>query len=116
MARKKRSPPERGSAGADRETAAPLLAKPVIWVGSSNDDISALPGPVKASFGHRFAPGPKRRNAARHETAYAVWDRRIRATRALRQKCLSVGVCRESGKGDLCVARFHKRNRSRESG
>jgi phage-related protein len=54
MARKKTSPPERGSAGADREPAAPLLPKPVIWIGSSKDDISALPGPVKASFGHRL--------------------------------------------------------------
>jgi phage-related protein len=25
-----------------------------LWVGSSKDDISALPGPVKASFGHRL--------------------------------------------------------------
>jgi len=25
-----------------------------MWVGSSKDDISALPGPVKASFGHRL--------------------------------------------------------------
>jgi len=31
-----------------------LLPKPVIWVGSSKDDISSLPGPVKASFGHRL--------------------------------------------------------------
>ncbi len=54
MARKKTLPLERGSAGADREPAAPLLPKPVIWVGSSKDDISALPGPVKASFGHRL--------------------------------------------------------------
>ena len=54
MARKKTSPLERDSAGADREPAAPLLPKPVIWVGSSKDDISALPGPVKASFGHRL--------------------------------------------------------------
>lgn len=30
------------------------LSRPVIWVGSSKDDISALPGPVKASFGHRL--------------------------------------------------------------
>jgi phage-related protein len=54
MARKKTSSPERGSAGTDREHAAQLLAKPVMWVGSSKDDISALPGPVKASFGHRL--------------------------------------------------------------
>ena len=26
----------------------------VVWVGSSKEDISALPGPVKASFGHRL--------------------------------------------------------------
>jgi len=33
---------------------AQLIARPVIWVGSGKDDISALPGPVKASFGHRL--------------------------------------------------------------
>jgi phage-related protein len=33
---------------------AQLIARPVIWVGSSKDDISALPGPIKASFGHRL--------------------------------------------------------------
>src|SRR5271168_4798484 len=54
MARKKTLPLESGSAGADRERAAQLLAKPVIWVGRSKGDISALPGPVKASFGHRL--------------------------------------------------------------
>jgi phage-related protein len=37
-----------------REHAAKLIARPLIWVGSSKDDISALPGPVKASFGHRL--------------------------------------------------------------
>jgi phage-related protein len=31
-----------------------LIARPIIWVGSSKDDISALPGPVKGSFGHRL--------------------------------------------------------------
>jgi len=30
------------------------VPKPVVWVGSSKDDISALPGPVKASLGHRL--------------------------------------------------------------
>ena len=112
MARKKRSPPERGSAGADRETAAPLLAKPVIWVGSSNDDISALPGPVKASFGHRFAPGPKRRNAARHETAYAVWDRRIRATRALRQNAYRLVYVVNLEKAIYVLHAFMKKSKS----
>ena len=33
---------------------AQLLGKAVIWVGSSKDDISALPGPVKGSFCHRL--------------------------------------------------------------
>jgi phage-related protein len=32
----------------------PSLPRTVLWVGSSKDDISALPGPVKASFGHRL--------------------------------------------------------------
>ena len=54
MARKKTLPPESGGAGRDRERVARLLAKPVIWIGSSKDHISALPGPVKASFGHRL--------------------------------------------------------------
>ena len=34
-----------------RETPAP---KPVVWIGSSKNDISALPLPVKSSFGHRL--------------------------------------------------------------
>jgi len=29
-------------------------ARAVVWAGSSKDDISALPGPVKASIGHRL--------------------------------------------------------------
>ena len=31
-----------------------IVPRPVIWVGGSKDDISALPGPVKASLGHRL--------------------------------------------------------------
>jgi phage-related protein len=54
MARKKTLPLESSSASTDREHVAQLLAKPVIWVGSGKGDISALPGPVKASFGHRL--------------------------------------------------------------
>jgi len=55
MARKKTLPPERGGTGATGQLAPPrLLSRPVIWVGSSKDGISALPGPVKASFGHRL--------------------------------------------------------------
>jgi phage-related protein len=33
---------------------APSPSKPIIWIGSSRDDISALPDPAKASFGHRL--------------------------------------------------------------
>lgn len=32
----------------------PLLPKPVVWIASTKDDISALPDPVKASFGHQL--------------------------------------------------------------
>jgi phage-related protein len=28
--------------------------RPIVWIGDSKQDISALPGPVKASFGHRL--------------------------------------------------------------
>jgi phage-related protein len=31
-----------------------LRPKPLVWIDSSKDDISALPNPVKASFGHRL--------------------------------------------------------------
>ena len=54
MAPKKTLPPESGGAGADREHFTQALSKPVMWIGSSKNDISALPGPVKASFGHRL--------------------------------------------------------------
>jgi phage-related protein len=29
-------------------------SRPLVWMGSSKEDISALPAPVKASFGHRL--------------------------------------------------------------
>jgi phage-related protein len=32
----------------------PVLPKPIIWIGSSKDDISAMADQVKASFGHRL--------------------------------------------------------------
>jgi phage-related protein len=51
MARKKNSPPDKAGVGA---YAAPFLARPPIWIASSKDDISALPAPVKGSFGHRL--------------------------------------------------------------
>jgi phage-related protein len=47
-------PPEGTSAVIAREYVARLIARPIIWVGSSKDHISALPSPVKASFGHRL--------------------------------------------------------------
>lgn len=28
--------------------------RPIVWIGDSKQDVSALPGPVKASFGHRL--------------------------------------------------------------
>src|SRR5208337_2112715 len=46
---------EKSSTGAGTHLAATrLFPRPVIWIGSSKDDISALPGPVKASLGHRL--------------------------------------------------------------
>ncbi len=33
---------------------APLVPRPLVWVGGSKDDISAMPGPVKMSFGYRL--------------------------------------------------------------
>lgn len=54
MAPKRTPPPQSSGAGADRRRVAQVLAKPVIWIGSSKDEISALPGPVKASLGHRL--------------------------------------------------------------
>ena len=45
--------PTRRLLGGDTPPASP--SKPVIWIGSSKSDISAMPGPVKASFGHRLS-------------------------------------------------------------
>jgi phage-related protein len=33
---------------------APLPGRPLVWMGSSKDDISEMPSVVKASFGHRL--------------------------------------------------------------
>lgn len=55
MALKGTSPPEKGETGTTPEPErSRLFPKPVVWIGGSKDDISALPGPVKASFGHRL--------------------------------------------------------------
>jgi phage-related protein len=50
MAKKTKKPP----AAPLIELLPSLLPKPVVWIGSSKDDISAMPDPVKASFGHRL--------------------------------------------------------------
>ena len=46
-----------GKASGDDPSAGtlPLVLRPVVWMGSSKADISELPGPVKASFGHRLS-------------------------------------------------------------
>lgn len=54
MALKQPLQPEKGRTGAGAQIAPTLSPRAVRWVGSSKDDISALPGPVKASFGHRL--------------------------------------------------------------
>ncbi len=55
MALKKTLHRDTGSTGARTQLAPTRLSpRAVMWVGSSKDDISALPGPVKASFGHRL--------------------------------------------------------------
>ena len=55
MAPKKTLHREKGSSGAGTQLAPTgLFPRLVIWVGSSKDDISVLPGPVKASLGHRL--------------------------------------------------------------
>ena len=48
MTRKGGKPRER--AGTDE----PLPSREVVWIGSSKDDISAMPKPVRASFGYRL--------------------------------------------------------------
>ena len=54
MAEKPKKPARRTRSGDVQSDPPPLLPKPVIWIGSARDDISALPDPVKASFGHRL--------------------------------------------------------------
>jgi len=54
MADKTKKPARRTRSGDVQSEPPPLLPKPVVWIASSKDDISALPDPVKASFGHRL--------------------------------------------------------------
>jgi phage-related protein len=55
MADKTKKPARRTRGGNADTGLPPLLPKPVIWIASSKADISALPDPVKASFGHRLS-------------------------------------------------------------
>ncbi len=55
MVLKKTAPPESTAADtANLPTQPRLSGRVIIWMGSSKEDISALPSPVKASFGHRL--------------------------------------------------------------
>lgn len=54
MGQRDKKPREGSRSGGIPSDATPDLPRPLVWVGSSKDDISALPGPVKASFGHRL--------------------------------------------------------------
>nr|WP_294549239.1 type II toxin-antitoxin system RelE/ParE family toxin [uncultured Rhodopila sp.] len=47
-------PPRRGRGGDASSDQPPPPPKPIVWIGSSKADISELPSPVKASFGHRL--------------------------------------------------------------
>jgi phage-related protein len=48
------SKPERARRAAAAEAPKPPSVRPIIWIGSSKDDLSALPPEVKASFGLRL--------------------------------------------------------------
>ncbi len=54
MILKKTAPPESSATAAADSPTQPRSGRVVIWMGSSKEDISALPSPVKASFGHRL--------------------------------------------------------------
>ena len=52
---KKSAPPESSASNeADSLPQPRSSSRVIIWMGSSKEDISALPSPVKASFGHRL--------------------------------------------------------------
>ena len=47
--------PSRGAGAAGPELpGGPRGRRPVVWIASARNDVSALPAPVKASFGHRL--------------------------------------------------------------
>ncbi len=54
MAEKPKKAPQRSRSGDVSSDQPPPPPKPVVWIGSSKADISTLPDPVKASFGHRL--------------------------------------------------------------
>jgi phage-related protein len=54
MSLKEKKPPRRTRNADVPSNPPPLLPRPIVWIASTKDDISALPDPVKASFGHRL--------------------------------------------------------------
>jgi phage-related protein len=54
MDQDKKKPPRRAAKDDLTTGPEPLVPRRIVWVGSSKADISALPGPVKVSFGHRL--------------------------------------------------------------
>ena len=54
MSKKKKLPSREAKQDDVHPDPPPLMLKPVVWVASSKDDISAMPDPVKVSFGHRL--------------------------------------------------------------
>jgi phage-related protein len=46
--------PATGAASAASAPDGEPPSRPLVWIGSSKEDISGLPGPVKVSFGHRL--------------------------------------------------------------
>ena len=52
---KKAAPPQSSATDTANSPTLPRLpSRVIIWMGSSKEDISALPAPVKISFGHRL--------------------------------------------------------------
>lgn len=54
MGLRNKKPPRGTGSAATPPDSPPLSSRPIVWMGGSKGDISALPGPVKASFGHRL--------------------------------------------------------------
>jgi phage-related protein len=53
MGQRDKKPPREAQA-ADPQAGPHVLRRALIWIASAKDDVSALPAPVKASFGHRL--------------------------------------------------------------